>query len=141
MMIQLLRADVASLKLDAIVAASDRDATGAEGRAVVTGGNLLARFVIHVQIASAGEPDADERLRDATRTALERGEELAVASIGLPAIATGEFGFTPERCARVMIAEAIAHRPRARSLQRAVFCLFGRQEYDAFETVLKELDH
>ena len=138
MEIQLLRADIASLKVDAIVAPSEHSQEG--GRAiVVTGGNLLARFVIHVRVPNADDDDADAKLRSATRAAIERAEELAVASVGLPAIATGPFGFDIERCARVMLPVALDHRNRARSLQRAVFCLFGREEYDVFERILGEL--
>lgn len=137
MEIQLLRADIASLKVDAIVAPSD---PAEAGRAVVvTGGNLLARFIIHVRVPNSDEDDADAKLLAATRAAIERAEELAVASVGLPAIATGPFGFTSERCARVMLPVALDHRSRARSLQRAVFCLFGAEEYATFERVLGEL--
>jgi len=136
--IQLLRADINSLKVDAIVAPSEHSQEG--GRAVVvTGGNLLARFIIHVRVPTEAEDDADAKLQSATRAAIERAEELAVASVGLPAIATGPFGFTSERCARVMLPVALDHRHRARSLQRAVFCLFGREEYEIFERVLGEM--
>jgi O-acetyl-ADP-ribose deacetylase (regulator of RNase III) len=68
--------------------------------------------------------------------AVERAEELAVASVGLPAIATGPFGFNVERCARAMLPAALDHRSRARSLQRAVFCLFGSGRVRTFERVL-----
>lgn len=139
MRIQLLRADISSLKLDAIVAPTDVTASGPEGRAVsVTGGNLLARFVISVPVPRVGEDDADSQLAESTRMALARGEELAVATIGLPPIATGPFGFTVERCAQVMVPVVLDFQPKARSLQRAVFCLFGRVEYETFEKVLKE---
>jgi O-acetyl-ADP-ribose deacetylase (regulator of RNase III) len=137
--IQLLRADVNSLKVDAIVAPSDPQAMEGGRAVVVTGGNLLARFVIHVRVPNGDEEGADAKLTAATRAAIERAEELAVASVGLPAIATGPFGFTSERCARAMLPAVLDHRPRARSLQSAVFCLFGQQEYAAFERVLGEL--
>jgi O-acetyl-ADP-ribose deacetylase len=139
MEIQLLRADINSLKVDAIVAPSDPQANEAGRAIVVTGGNLLARFIIHVRVPNGDDDDADARLSGATRAAVERAEELAVASVGLPAIATGPFGFTSERCARAMLPPLLDHRERARSLQRAVFCLFGAQEYAAFERVLGEL--
>ena len=138
MEIKLLRADIASLKVDAIVAPSDPAESGRG--IVVTGGNLLARFIIHVRVPNSDEEDADAKLLAATRAAVERAEELAVASVGLPAIATGPFGFTSERCARVMLPAALDHRSRARSLQQAVFCLFGAEEYAAFERVLGELE-
>jgi O-acetyl-ADP-ribose deacetylase (regulator of RNase III) len=137
--IQLLRADIASLKVDAIVAPSDPQAVEGGRAIVVTGGNLLARFIIHVRVPSAIDDDADAKLIAATRMAVERAEELAVASVGLPAIATGPFGFTSERCARAMLPAALDHRGRARSLQRAVFCLFGHEEFQIFERILKEL--
>jgi O-acetyl-ADP-ribose deacetylase (regulator of RNase III) len=140
MHIQLLRADINSLKVDAIVAPTDPQSHEHEGRAVVvTGGNLLARFIIHVRVPNGSDEGADEKLHAATIAAIDRAEELAVASVGLPAIGTGPFGFTSERCARVMLPAAIAHQSRARSLQRAVFCLFGANEYAVFELVLREL--
>ena len=137
--IQLLRADIASLKVDAIVAPSDPQSMEGGRAIMVTGGNLLARFIIHVRVPNGDDEDADEKLLTATRMAVERAEELAVASVGLPAIATGPFGFTSERCARAMLPVAIEHRSRARSLQRAVFCLFGAEEYAIFERILGEL--
>jgi O-acetyl-ADP-ribose deacetylase (regulator of RNase III) len=143
MHIQLLRADVMSLKVDAIVAPNDPQTEGsgdARGRAVVTtGGNLLARFVIHVAVPLVSDDDADAKLRASTLAALEHAEELAVGSIGLPAIATGPFGFSSERCGRAMLAATIDFRTRARSLQRAVFCLMGKEEYSLYERLLPEL--
>lgn len=136
--IQLLRADIASLKVDAIVAPSDPHETASQA-VVVTGGNLLARFVIHVRVPNANDADADAQLRASTIAALERADELAVASIGLPAFATGHYGFAVERCAHVMVAAALDYRSRARSLQHAVFCPFGAAEYAAFERALEEL--
>ena len=142
MEIQLLRTDTTSLKLDAIVFPNEDPSRADDaGKAVVsTGGNLLCRFVIHVNVPSASEADADAKLRAATIAALERAEELAIASVGLPAIGTGTFGFTNERCARVMLAATMEFRHRARSLQRAVFCLFGKEEFVVFDRVQKELE-
>ena len=134
MQIQLLRADTTSLKVDALVYPA---AEGSGEQVEVSSGNFLCRFVIHVQVPKAGEGDDEVKLRNATTLALERAEELAVASVGLPPIGTG---FTSDRQAKVMLAAALEFRPRARSLQRAVFCLFGQPEFDAFDRALKELE-
>jgi len=140
MLIQLLRADITSLKVDAIAAPSAAD-VAQNGRAVVvTGGNLLARFVIEVPVPRGTDPDADQRLRDATRDALQRADELAVATLGLPVLGKRSFGFPTERCARQMLRSALDFRGRARSLQKAIFCLFGQEEYNVFDSVLQELD-
>ena len=134
MQIQLLRADTTSLKLDALVYPAESQTGGA---VVTSSGNFLCRFVIHVPVPKSGDGDEETKLRDATTSALERAEELAVASVGLPPMG---IGFTPERCARIMLPAAMAFSTRARSLQRAVFCLFGQAEFDAFTRVLAELE-
>ncbi|HEX6084289.1 MAG TPA: macro domain-containing protein [Thermoanaerobaculia bacterium] len=140
MQIQLLRADITSLKVDAM-ASPAANAVVHNGRAsVVSGGNLLARFVIEVPVPRGEDENADAKLRDATHEALERADELAVATIGLPVLGKRSLGFDTERCARVMLRAAIDFRTRARSLQRVVFCLFGVEEYRVFEVVLKELE-
>ncbi len=139
MQIQLLRADITSLKVDAIVAPSSPATLAQNGRAtVVTGGNLLARFVIEVPVPEAGDPDGDARLRESTRDALERADELAIAVIGIPVLGKQSLGL--ERCAQLMLRATLDYRARARSLHRAVFCLFGAEEYAVFDRVLKELE-
>jgi O-acetyl-ADP-ribose deacetylase (regulator of RNase III) len=75
-----------------------------------------------------------------TTAALDRADELAVASVGLPAIGDDPFGFSIERSARAMLSATIAYRSRAKSLQRAVFCLFSAEEQSVFERILKELE-
>jgi O-acetyl-ADP-ribose deacetylase (regulator of RNase III) len=141
MQILILRADITSIKVDAIVAPSPPASSSQNGRAVVvSGGNLLARFVIEVEVPRASDPDADLRLRNATSDALQKADELAIAIIGLPLLGKPSLGFARERCARVMLRAAIDYRARARSLQRAVFCVFGKEEYDIFQSVLKELE-
>jgi O-acetyl-ADP-ribose deacetylase (regulator of RNase III) len=107
---------------------------------VVTGGNLLARFVIEVPVPHGSEPDADVRLRDATTEVLTRADELAVATVGLPVLGKRSLGYATERCARIMLRAALDYRSRSRSLQRAIFCLFGKEEHAAFVSVLQELE-
>ena len=141
MNIQLIRADITSLKVDAMASPSPSAAQSQNGRAsVITGGNLLARFVIEVPVPHGDDEDADAKLREATHDALERADELAVATIGLPVLGKRSLGFSTERCARVMLRAALDFRTRTRSVQRVVFCLFGLEEYRVFESVLKELE-
>lgn len=163
--IHLIRADVTSLKVDAIVNPTSPliqpDIAGrvlvregereddrwngssplAVGTTIVTtGGNLFCRFVIHAVVPRMGEGDEDAKLRSTTWSALQRAEELAIASVALPAMTAGAFGFTYERCARVMLSTALDFRPHARSLQRTIFCLFGKEPYDIFDRIYKELE-
>jgi O-acetyl-ADP-ribose deacetylase (regulator of RNase III) len=165
--IELLRADITSLKVDAIVNAANpnlqhigglaheivreggeviQDESRRIGYAPVgtavatTGGNLLCRYVIHAIGPRMGEGDEDRKLRAATWAALMKAEELGVHSIAFPAMGSGVFGFPVERCARVMLATVLDFRPRAISIQRVVFCLFGQEPHATFTAVLQELE-
>src|SRR5213080_5025798 len=88
MKIELIRADITSLKIDAIV--NPRTTGGDVGTATVSsGGNVLCKFVITTVVPRAGEEDEERKLRDATWAALHRAEELAVASVAFPAMSAG----------------------------------------------------
>lgn len=139
MKIHLLRADVESLQVDAIATAMETHDGGAGGRVVVSGGNLLARFVIQVAVPNIRESDADEKLHASAVAAIRRAEELAVATVGLPVLGSGEGGFSVERSARALLTAAIEHQSRARSLQVVIFCLFGEEDHRVFERILREL--
>jgi O-acetyl-ADP-ribose deacetylase (regulator of RNase III) len=129
--IELIRADITSLKIDAIV--NPRPTGGMVGTATVSsGGNVLCKFVITAVVPQRGEQDEEAKLRDATWAALQRAEELAVASVAFPAIAGA--------AAHVVVRAALDFRAHARSLQRVVFCAFSEEIHDQFGRVLQELD-
>lgn len=166
MNILLLRADITSLKVDAIVNPTSPlvqpDMNGVKlvvrengklvekengvhgplpvGQAMaVTGGNLLCRFVIHASVPRMGEGDEESKLRAATWSALQKAEELAIESVAVPPMSAGTFGFPLERCARIMLGTTLDFRRNARSLQRTFYALFGKEPYEVFDRVLKEL--
>jgi len=131
MNIELIRADITSLKIDAIV--NPRPTGGDVGTATVSsGGNVLCKFVITAVVPRPGEEDEERKLRDAMWAALHRAEELAVATVAFPAMA----GAT----ARVVVRAALDFRAHARSLQRVVFCAFNEEIHRQFARVLQELD-
>jgi O-acetyl-ADP-ribose deacetylase len=145
MQIDLLRADVTSLKVDAIINPTSTSKHVAEiaeqpvGHAfVTTGGNLLCKFVIHAIVPRHGDGDEDAKLRSALRAALKRAEELAIASVAMPPI-PATFGFEAGRCARVLLSTALDFRPHARSLQRVVFCAFDEETHGELLRALAEL--
>jgi len=143
--IELLRADVSSLKVDAIINPSAANKPVPDfgsvpvGEAVVTsGGNVLCKFVIHAIVPIEGEGAEDGKLRNAMRAALKRAEELAIASVAIPPV-PASFGFPPRYCSRVLMSAALDFRPHARSLQRVVFCAFSEVAYGELQEVLEEL--
>lgn len=166
MNIELTQADITTLGVDAIVNAanshlqhgggvagaivrkggdviqreSDRIGYVPVGNAAVTtAGALPCKYVIHAVGPRMGEGDEDRKLKDATMAALERAEELRIASIAFPAISTGIFGYPVDRCARIMTGAVVEFEPRAKTLERVIFCLFGTDAYSEFERALRDL--
>jgi O-acetyl-ADP-ribose deacetylase len=103
-----------------------------------TAGRLPARYVIHTvgPVWRGGDNDEDELLASCHRNSLELAASLGCTTIAFPAISTGEYGFPVDRAARIALqttADAIS------DLERVTFVLFGRDAYDAFASVHKEL--
>jgi O-acetyl-ADP-ribose deacetylase (regulator of RNase III) len=105
---------------------------------MTTGGKLKARHVIHAVGPRMGEGNEDEKLRNATRNSLKVADEHGLKSIAFPAVSTGIFGFPIQRCAEIMLAMAIEHLRGKTSIERVVFCLFGRDSYDVFARRLEQ---
>ena len=122
MKIKIVRADVMSMKVDAMVSPTS------QGDLETSGGNLLCRFVIHVPQPQRGD-DEQWKLRQATLAALEKAEELAVATVALPPFWESDH----EQCARVMMQAVRDFSERARSLQRVVLLPVGEQAHESFE--------
>jgi O-acetyl-ADP-ribose deacetylase (regulator of RNase III) len=78
------------------------------GTAAITGaGSLPARHVIHAVGPVWGTGDEVAQLKRAVLSALELAAANDVASISLPAISSGIFGFPKPLCAQVML-QAVA---------------------------------
>jgi len=76
--------------------------------AITAGGDLKARYVIHAvgPVWSGGSEGEERLLASAVRSALGLADEHGLASIALPAISTGIFGY-PIQLAVVTILNAI----------------------------------
>jgi O-acetyl-ADP-ribose deacetylase (regulator of RNase III) len=103
--------------------------------ALTTGGNLPARFVIHAAAMEPGGRVSETSLRDATRASLELARARGLRSIAFPAVGTGVGGFSMQRCAEVMLAEARSHLASDTSLETIHFVLHGEPAYRVFEQV------
>jgi len=159
-LIRLIQGDIADLAVDAIVNAANSQlilgsgVAGAirrkggpsiqqecleigwcdVGDAVITGaGNLPARHVIHAVGPRLGEGNEPGKLAAATRASLALAEQHQLASIALPAISTGVFGFPLEACAQIMLRVAIDFTfEDVKHLKEIVFCLYDRHALDIF---------
>ncbi len=105
------------------------------GEAAVTGaGDLPARFVIHAAGMSLGSGASEASVRSATRHSFALASEKGCATIAVPAIGAGIGGFSPQRCAEVMIEEARTHLDGETSLQEIRFVLHGEPMFRVFES-------
>ncbi|MBI3158965.1 MAG: macro domain-containing protein [Chloroflexi bacterium] len=88
-------------------------------------GALPCRYVIHAVGPVWGSGDEDAKLAAAVTASLRVAEELGLASISLPAISTGIFGFPKERAAPVILLAIDGHLKQSRGSLGAVrLCLY-----------------
>ncbi len=112
------------------------------GGAAMTGaGTLKARHVIHAVGPRMGEGDEDRKLAKAIGTVLALASEKGLASISVPAISAGIFGFPKERCARTLVggtAEFLRTNPGT-SLRLVEFCIFDKEAHSYFAAEIEKL--
>ena len=162
-MLDVIRADITTLHVDAIVNAANsalgggggvdgaiHRAAGPElapaamahgrcpaGDAVMTPGfRLPARFVIHAvgPVWYGGTRDEDATLRRAYLRAFELASgEPSIRSIAFPAISTGAYGFPKARAAAIAIDVMRAHQAR---FDRIVTCVFDDDNMRIYQRLL-----
>ena len=108
------------------------------GVAVTGAGRLKAKYVIHAVGPRWGVDDPN-LLHDAVVNSLRKAEELNLASIALPAISTGIFGFPYDKAAELM-ADAIRSMANSlRAVRRIMVCLYGDEAYETFTEVFNKV--
>jgi O-acetyl-ADP-ribose deacetylase (regulator of RNase III) len=104
-------------------------------RPALTGaGRLPCRYVIHAVGPMWGEGDEDAKLATAVRASLDIAAEKGLASVALPAISTGIFGFPKECAARVIthsVLEFFESQPLT-SVREVRLVVFDRQTAEPF---------
>ncbi|MEA3238610.1 MAG: macro domain-containing protein [Candidatus Bipolaricaulota bacterium] len=99
-----------------------------------TGGNLLARYVIHaVGPIYRSDKESEPILRSAYQESLKLADELSLISISLPAISAGAYGYPLNMAAQVaMTAIADYLRTQDTSLKLVQIVCFASSSYAAF---------
>jgi O-acetyl-ADP-ribose deacetylase (regulator of RNase III) len=106
---------------------SDRIGFVPVGQAAITGaGKLPARYVIHAVGPCMGEGDEDNKLKSAVLSSIALASGKGLKTISIPAISSGIFGFPKDRCAAILVNEAlhyIEQNPKS-SLEVIEFCIY-----------------
>jgi len=163
--LQLLRADITTLDVDAVVNAANNAlmpgggvcgaihrAAGPElaevcrevapcptGEARLTPGfGLRARWVIHTvaPVWRGGTQGEDRLLASCYRTAMALAEEQELESVAFPAIGTGSYGFPADRAAAIALRELRAALARGRHVRRVVCACFDPATLATYEAAL-----
>jgi len=121
---------------------SDRIGFVPVGHAAITGaGRLPAKFVIHAVGPHMGEGDEDNKLKSAVKSSLQLASEKKFSSISFPAISSGIFGFPKDRCAKILVDEALNFLKThpGSSLKEVEFCVYDDETLAHFRREFENL--
>lgn len=107
--------------------------------AVTDAYDLDAEYVIHAAaMPHYGDGQATvESIRDATRNALAKADDLGCESVVVPILGTGAAGFEFEDGARIVCQEVMAYEPTSLTDVRVI--AYADQEYETVQEIAQEL--
>ena len=114
------------------------------GSAVITGSGRLAqrgvKWVVHAvgPVWFGGRRHEEERLRSAYLAALRLADEAGAASVALPAISCGIYGYPLREGSAVALRAVRDGLAEALHLERATFVLYSDDTYAAFAAALAD---
>lgn len=165
--IEVIKADITGLEVDAIVNAANKSLlggggvdgaihraagpnlkkecetlNGAEtGEAKMTKGyNLPASFVIHTvgPVWNGGNNNEEKLLEDAYRNSLDLAEKNEFESIAFPNISTGVYHFPKDKAAGIAIATVKKYLEEHQFPQKVYLVCFDQENYDIYQQKLNQ---
>jgi O-acetyl-ADP-ribose deacetylase (regulator of RNase III) len=159
--IELVRGDITSQGVDAIVNAANTTllggggvdgaihrAAGPEllsecrklggcppGEARITGGyRLKASHVIHTvgPVWHGGRHSEDESLRNCYRNSLKLAEENGVKTIAFPSISTGAYHFPMERASRIAVETVRDYLKKSWKIEKVIFVCYSQGDFKVY---------
>jgi O-acetyl-ADP-ribose deacetylase (regulator of RNase III) len=160
--IEIIKTDITTLAVDAIVNAANSSllggggvdgaihrAAGREllaecrllggcetGQAKITKGyRLPARFVIHTvgPVWNGGNHDEHELLASCYRNCFALARKESLRTLAFPAISCGVYRFPVDQAVEIAVRETVAELGRNESLEKVIFACFGDDVYSAYQ--------
>jgi O-acetyl-ADP-ribose deacetylase len=164
--ISVVKADITTLALDAIVNAANSTLLGgggvdgaihraagpelydecarlngcATGKAKLTRGyKLPAKYVIHTvgPVWSGGDRGEAELLASCYRSSFKVAREHGVRSIAFPAISCGVYHFPVDKAVEIAVRETRAELEQNKWIEKVVFACFGDEVFAAYSKALR----
>jgi O-acetyl-ADP-ribose deacetylase (regulator of RNase III) len=165
--IEILQGDITTLEVDAIVNAANTSLLGGggvdgaihraagpglleecralngcpTGQAKITSAyNLPCKFVIHAvgPVWRGGDYGEEQLLASAYKNPIRIAGNMKLRSIAFPNISTGIYGFPKEMAARIAISAVREVLPKAKSIEKVIFCIFDDDNLEVYRRELKE---
>jgi len=162
-----IQADITTLRVDAIVNASNQSLLGGGGvdgaihRAagpellqacrelggceigdakITPGFRLPARFVIHTvgPVWHGGNAGEPEKLASCYRRSLEMAQEHGLKTIAFPAISTGVYGYPIGEATRIAVGTVSKYLSQHGNEPDVTFCCFSPHDLAVYRQVLEE---
>lgn len=166
--IQLVRGDITTLKVDAIVNAANSSLLGgggvdgaihraagpelkneceslggcSTGQAKITRGyRLPAKYIIHVvgPVWRGGAKGENKLLASCYASSLKLAKEHQVKSIAFPAISCGIYGFPVSQAAMIAVKEITQFLELHAEIEQVLFVCFDEAVYEAYQQALETL--
>jgi len=163
--IEIMRGDITSLKVDAIVNAANTSLLGGGGvdgaihraagsqlleecRAlrgcetgdskITKGYNLAAKHVIHTvgPVWNGGTRRETELLTSCYRKSMEIARDNGVASIAFPCISTGVYRFPKREAAQIAYNTTLQCLEKMPDIKKVIFCCFSDKDCELYEALL-----
>ncbi len=113
------------------------------GKAVITtGGNLMAKYVIHTvgPVWHGGTRGEPELLASAYRESLKVATENKIGSVSFPSISTGIYSYPVAEAAEIALHTVAGHlREEDTTIKEVVFVLFDSATFQAYSRALGNL--
>jgi O-acetyl-ADP-ribose deacetylase (regulator of RNase III) len=166
--IEIIKGDITRLAVDAIVNAANKSLLGGggvdgaihraagprlleetctmggceTGQAKISGGyRLPAKHVIHTvgPVWYGGANREPKLLADCYRNSLALATAHGLKTIAFPSISTGIFGFPIEKAAPIALRTVAAFLVENPSIEKVIFCTFGRLDYQVYVDAAAEI--